>query len=122
MTIPYSTALALRALASVKPNLSISAADISFSNPAPKAGDAITITANIHNTGTAQSDNVAVQIYDGNPASGGILIGETTIASIAAYGSAPASVTWTIPSAAARSISVSIDPLNIIAELSEKYS
>ena len=35
---PYSTALALRALAMVKPNLSISASDITFSNPAPTVG------------------------------------------------------------------------------------
>ena len=41
---PYSTALALRALANVKPNLSISSPDITFSNSAPKVGDTITAT------------------------------------------------------------------------------
>ncbi|MBI5634421.1 MAG: VCBS repeat-containing protein, partial [Nitrospirae bacterium] len=116
---PYSTALALRALASVKPNLSFSSADITFSNPTPKTGDTITLTANIKNTGSAKADNVAIQFYDGNPASGGILIGETPITSIPAYGSSSASITWTIPSAAARTIFISIDPLNTIDELDE---
>ncbi len=116
---PYSTALAIRALASIKPNLSITASDITFSNPAPTVGDTITITANIHNTGSAQADNAVVQFYNGDPNSGGILIGQTTISSITAYGSSPASITWTIPTAGAGAIFVKIDPLNTIDELSE---
>ena len=50
---PYSTALALRALAHVKPNFSIIPTDIAFSNPTPKIGDTITITATIYNEGPA---------------------------------------------------------------------
>jgi squalene cyclase len=67
---PYSTALALRALASVKPNLSISSSDISFSNPTPTVGETITITANFKNTGPSQADNILVQFYDGELSSG----------------------------------------------------
>jgi squalene cyclase len=67
---PYSTALALRALANVKPNLSISSSDITFSNPTPTVGETITITANIKNTGPSQADNVSVQFYDGDLSSG----------------------------------------------------
>ncbi len=115
---PYSTALAIRALAMVKPNLSITSSDITFSNPTPTVGNTITITANIKNTGPAQAANVLVQFYSGDPASGGTLIGSTTIASIGAYGSAPASITWTIPTASTRAIFVKIDPLNTIDELS----
>lgn len=51
---PYSTALALRALANVKPNLSISSNDITFSNSTPTAGQTIIISANIKNSGNAQ--------------------------------------------------------------------
>jgi len=51
---PYSTALALRVLANVKPNLSITLNDITFSNPTPTVGETITITATIHNEGPAQ--------------------------------------------------------------------
>ncbi len=60
---PYSTALALRALANVKPNLSISSSGITFSNPTPTVGETITITANIHNTGPARAENVLVQFF-----------------------------------------------------------
>jgi len=62
---PYSTALALKALADVKPNLSISSNDITFSNPTPTAGETITITANIKNSGPAQgSDSGKHSSYD----------------------------------------------------------
>lgn len=72
---PYSTALAIRALANEKPNLSITSGDIYFSNPAPTVGETITITANIKNTGPLQANNVVVQFYDGDPNAGGIQIG-----------------------------------------------
>jgi prenyltransferase beta subunit len=116
---PYSTALALRALANVKPNLSISSTDITFSNPTPTVGETITITANVKNSGIAQADGVLVQFYDGDPSAGGVLIGETTISSIPSFGSSQASIQWTIPDASAHIIFVKIDPLNVIDELDE---
>src|SRR4030043_893736 len=116
---PYSTALALRALTNVKPNLSISSADISFSNPAPTAGETITISANIKNSGPAQADNIVVQFYDGDPLAGGVLIGERTITSIPSFGSSQASISYTIPTASSKTIFVKIDPLNVIDELDE---
>ena len=76
---PYSTALALRALANIKPNLSIFSTDLVFSNPTPKVGDTISIAATIHNEGPVVANNILVQFYDGDPSSGGVLIGETTI-------------------------------------------
>jgi subtilase family serine protease len=116
---PYSTALALRALSNVKPNLSITNADITFSNPAPTVGDTITITATIHNTGIAQVEGVLVQFYDGDPEGGGILIGETTIPSIPAYGSTEASIDWTSSISDIHNIFVIIDPLDSISEDNE---
>jgi len=116
---PYSTALALRALANVKPNLSISSTDITFSNTTPTVGDTITITANIKNAGPTQADNVVVQFFDGNLSAGGVLIGETTIPSIPAYDNSETSISWTIPSASAHTIYAVIDPLNTIEELDE---
>ncbi|PIV20895.1 MAG: hypothetical protein COS40_10190 [Deltaproteobacteria bacterium CG03_land_8_20_14_0_80_45_14] len=114
---PYSTALALRALAHVKPNLSITPPDITFSNSNPKIGDTITITATIYNEGPANTDNVVVQFYDGDPSSGGTLIGETAIPEIAAFGSTQVSVNWTIPTASPRKVFVKIDSQNSIDEL-----
>ncbi len=116
---PYSTALALRALANVKPNLSVSSSDITFSNSAPKVGDTITITAIIHNEGPAAANNVVVRFFDGDPSVGGAFIGTVTIASIPAYGSSQASVSWTIPTASSRKVFVNVDPLNSIDELDE---
>ncbi len=116
---PYSTALALRALASVKPNLTVSSNDIIFSDPAPTVGDTITVSATVLNTGTSQAENVLVSFYDGAPALNGVLIGEATIASVPAFGSAQADINWTIPIASAQIIYVFIDPLNSIDELDE---
>lgn len=116
---PYSTALALRALGSFKPNLSIVSGDISVSNPAPTVGDTITINATVRNTGPQEAQSVAVRFFDGNPVSGGLLIGETTIPLIPSFGSGAASSAWTIPSASSFKVYVIVDPLNVIAELSE---
>ena len=108
---PYSTALALRALANVKPNLSVSSNDISFSNLTPTVGETITITANIKNAGPGIADNVIVQFFDGDQSTGGILIGETTI-SVSAFGTSQTSITYTIPTASSKTIFIKIDPLN----------
>ncbi len=116
---PYSTALALRALAAVKPNLSISAADITCSNPTPTAGDTITIAAIVHNDGPAPADNLSVRFYDGDPTEGGLLIGETTMLSIPANGNSQTSISWTTPNASTHTIFVKIDPSNVIDELNE---
>jgi subtilase family serine protease/prenyltransferase beta subunit len=116
---PYSTALALRALANVKPNLSISSNDISFSNPIPTVGETITISVNVKNSGIAQAVGVSVQFYDGDPSSGGALIEETTITSIATFGSEQTGITYTIPTASSKIIFIQIDPLNTIDELDE---
>jgi len=116
---PYSTALALGALSNVKPNLSISYSDIAFSNPTPTVGETITLTATIHNEGPAQADNVLIYFYDDDPSTGGIFIGETSIPSISAYSSSPASISWTIPTASARTIFVKVDSTGSIDELDE---
>lgn len=108
--------------ANVKPNLSISSNDITFSNSTPTVGETITITVNVKNTGPGQapstgSGQVTVQFYDGDPSSSGVLIEETTISSIPAYGSEQTSITYTIPTASSKTIFIKIDPLNVIDEL-----
>ncbi|MFZ3138456.1 MAG: CARDB domain-containing protein [Thermodesulfovibrionales bacterium] len=119
---PYSTALALRTLANVKPNLSITSNDITFSNPTPTVGETITITANIKNTGPGQAPStgsgyITVQFYDGDPSAGRVFINEATIETIPAFGSSQASITYTIPTASSKTIFIKIDPLNVIDEL-----
>lgn len=116
---PYSTALAILALAHVKPNLSILPGDITFSNSNPKIGDTITITATIYNKGPANTDNIIVQFYDGDPSAVGALIAETTIPAIDAFCNVQVNVNWTVPTASLRKVFVRIDPFNSIDELDE---
>jgi squalene cyclase len=110
---PYSTALALRALAQVRPNLSITADDISFSNITPVEGEMITVSATVRNRGHADADNVAVSFYDGDPDSGGILI-DNVIVSIQSNGSEIASVQWDTTSVGNHEIYVLVDPGDFI--------
>jgi subtilase family serine protease len=116
---PYSTALALRALVSVKPDLTISSSDITFSDSTPTVGDTVTITANIRNTGSAQADNVLIQFYNGDPDNGGTLIDETTVSIIPAFDSAQVSINWTTSAVSTVTIFVKVDALNTIDELDE---
>ena len=116
---PYSTALALRALAHVKPNFSIIPTDIAFSNPNPRIGDTVTITAAIYNEGPATANNVIVQFYDGDPSGAGVLISEATIPSINPFANFQVNINWTIPTASARKLFAKIDPLDSIDEIDE---
>src|SRR3990172_4288614 len=115
---PYSTALALQALAKVKPNLSLSSSDITFSQFTPTQGQSITINATVHNSGLAQAENVLVQMFDGDPAAGGAPVGQNLIiASIAPGGSATAEVVYTITTNKDHhAIYVRVDPFNSIDE------
>jgi subtilase family serine protease/prenyltransferase beta subunit len=114
---PYSTAIALRAFAYFKPDIVITKEDITISKPDPVAGDTIDISANIKNDGPATATNVVVKFYNGDPDAGGVLIGESIVPSIAAYGSAQTKISWTIPSGFAGKVFVVVNPLSSIDEL-----
>jgi len=89
----YTTALALRALHSAQPNLTVASSDITYA----RAGSGITIAATIHNTGAQSASNVLVRFYDGDPMAGGVQIdGDQSIASIAAGGEATVQVAWDV--------------------------
>ena len=59
--------------------LSVTDADIAFSNNSPEHGEMVTITATIHNIGDADASDVKVLFFDGDPAESGIAIGEANI-------------------------------------------
>ena len=82
-------------------------------------GKIATISATIHNIGTADASNTVVQFFDGDPNAGGVQIGsDQTISSIPAGGTGSAQVTWTaIPGT--HDIFVRIDPYNSIQEANE---
>src|SRR5689334_13328760 len=65
----------IRALTySLRHNLRTEASNISFFNVHPTAGETITVTAEIENTGDYAEDSVLAQLFVGDPANGGVLI------------------------------------------------
>jgi subtilase family serine protease len=112
---PYSTALALQALARVKPDLALAAGDITASPATPAAGNSVAVTATIRNAGLETAAGVVVRLTDN-----GTTVAEQAIAAIGPGGTAQ--VTFAIPAITPygdHSLSVVIDPANAIAELNE---
>lgn len=100
------------------PNLSVNFRDFSVTPEALlERGDA-QLSVKVVNSGTQAAQNVAVQFFLGNPASGGQQLGETqVIAEIAAGASAHAGLSWTdIPEPGEQLLYVLLDPENSIAD------
>ena len=117
---PYSTALALQALAEARPNLAVSSSGITFSNSMPQSGATTTISAAISNTGYDNASNVIVRFYLGDPASGGVQIGtDQIIPSLAPNSSTQVSVTASFTGTGSKTIFVVVDPDNLISETSK---
>jgi hypothetical protein len=93
------------------PDLAIGASDVSFASNR----DRTTITANVRNLGDLGATGVPVRFTDN-----GQLIGQSTIASIAAGGTGTASIVWSTKKVKGqRTIVVTVDPLDAIAESNE---
>jgi len=98
----------------LKPDLSVSSQDISFSDSNPLEGEVITITAKVHNMGNGSARNVLVHFFDGTT-----LIGSREISFIS-YGSyGIASIDWTAKGEGFHPIKVVVDPYNTIVEADE---
>ncbi len=104
--------MACKAL-SILSDLSISTADIIFSNATPSAGDPITINAIIHNQGGTCAENVKVGFFSNND-----WIGDGIIGLVDAGENETVTVQW-IAAAGYNNITVVIDPTNLIAEWNE---
>lgn len=100
------------------PDLAISSGDVKFTPASPRAGETLTITAQVANLGDQSAANVVVRAFDGDPASGGTQIGaDQTIPGIAGHGSAAVNFSLNIAAvSAARPIVVQVDPANLILE------
>lgn len=110
----------MRALLSIaRPNLTIAADEIGFTPAMPLQGETVTIRATVHNLGLVDTQNVVVRFYDGDPASGGVLIGGQVLASIPAGEGATAQIQASWSTIGQRIITVQVDPDNTIAETSE---
>lgn len=80
-------------------DLAVTAADLSLSPTDPKPGEAVTVTAVIHNLGDVAEVNVPVGFYYGDPADKGALIGgmRTIKGPIPAAGTGSISISYAIP-------------------------
>ena len=117
---PYSTALALQALAEARPNLTVTTTGITFSNSMPQSEATTTISAVVSNTGYDNASNVIVRFYLGDPAVGGTQIGTDQVIQLIAIGSwSQASVTASFSGTGGKTIFVIADPDNLISETSK---
>ncbi len=117
---PYSTAIALRAIASARANLALSSTDISLSKSMPQENESVTITATVHNTGFDSASNVIVRFYLGDPSAGGVQIGsDQIIPSLSVNSSSSVSITQSFTGTGGKTIFVVVDPDNLISETSE---
>jgi hypothetical protein len=99
------------------PDLTLESPDITFSNPNPAEGEIITINATIRNIGLIDAVNVTVEFFDGIPE---FQISNVTINSIRAGENETVNVTWnTTGKMGKHSISVMIDPDDVIEEMNE---
>ncbi len=117
---PYSTALAIQALAEARPNLTVASSGITFSNPMPQSGATTTISVAIRNTGYDNASNVIVRFYLGDPTVGGTQIGmDQIIPSLLVGSTAQASITASFAGTGGKTIFVVVDPDNLISETSK---
>jgi len=99
---------------SPKVDLSVSSLDISFSDDNPFEGQTITVTANVHNEGEENAENVVVRFLDGN-----VTIGEQTIPLLPPHSNRTTSIAWTAKGEGFHLIQVVVDPYNAIIETDE---
>jgi hypothetical protein len=93
-------------------DLGLSPTDISFSTNSPLPGQSVDIFATVRNYGELAATNVAVAFFNGDPASGGTLIGSTQmVAQIVAGGSSNVTVSWSVPDPISETtVFVAVDP------------
>jgi peptidoglycan/xylan/chitin deacetylase (PgdA/CDA1 family) len=100
-----------------KPDLTLSADDITFTPASAEEGEAVTILTSIHNIGDEFATNVLVEFYNAsvNPET---KIGNYTIGTLGIGASATAETIW-IAVAGDHEIYVALDPVNTISESNE---
>jgi aryl-phospho-beta-D-glucosidase BglC (GH1 family) len=98
-------------------NLAVTNADITTTPAAPVQNDLVTISATIHNLGSAARPSVT-RFYDGDPAAGGVQIGaDVATPALPNGGSATVGVTWnTRKAAGAHTLYVVADATNAVGD------
>lgn len=91
-------------------NLVVSYRDLAFSPSPALEGSVMALNALVRNVGDVDASGFDVEFFDGDPAAGGISVGATRVASLAAGASTTATVNWEVPTASERLIFAVIDP------------
>jgi hypothetical protein len=99
------------------PDFAITGTDITFSHTDLTQGLQVTISATVHNIGSAPTA-AKVNFYDGEPQETN-LIGQADTASIEPQGTQPVTIAW-YPPAGDVQITVKVDPDNTVPELHEE--
>ncbi|WXG39360.1 MAG: NosD domain-containing protein [Candidatus Freyarchaeum deiterrae] len=102
----------------IKPDLALDSSDITFSNNYPSEGEIVNIMARVRNIGDVDAYNVRVDFYDGDPNSGGFLIGTQRINYLPYDGEVNVTCPW-IAKPGTHNIYVVIDSLGSISEIDE---
>ncbi|MEM8963154.1 MAG: CARDB domain-containing protein, partial [Acidobacteriota bacterium] len=84
----------------------------------PAEGDVVSVTMTVRNAGRIAANNVTVDLYAGDPAGGGVLVGGTQITEIPAAGNRRVEQTW-IATGGATVLTAVLDAGNTLDELSE---
>jgi subtilase family serine protease/Tol biopolymer transport system component/flagellar hook assembly protein FlgD/fibronectin type 3 domain-containing protein len=99
------------------PDLAISDGDIQLTPAFPRTGDAVAVTVRVVNLGAQSVTNVLVRAYNGDPQSGGTVIGDQMLASIAGFGSGIVTFNLSVGAATtSRPIVIQVDPVGAILE------
>ncbi|MEN8265108.1 MAG: CARDB domain-containing protein [Nitrospirota bacterium] len=111
----------IEVVAVTEPNLKALHTDISFNPPVADQGGSVEISAIVRNEGFSQADSVDVAFYNGDPESGGVLLGNAFIANISQGEASSVSYNWTnIHDSGERMIYLKVDPSNTVAEFNEE--
>lgn len=93
-------------------DLGLGSSDITLSTNYLAAGQTVDVLAVVHNFGELAATNIPVAFFDGNPTSGGLLIGSTqTVAQLVAGDSTNVQISWPIPlTVSNQTVYVVVDP------------
>jgi uncharacterized repeat protein (TIGR01451 family) len=101
-------------------DLAVGDEDISVSPRAPRQDDSVEASIMVHNAGDFAVGSFAVNLYAGDPNSGGLLVGSETVAGpLAAGDQRTANFSFVYPEAAGNLIAV-VDAANAVTEFSEE--
>ncbi|MBM4309755.1 MAG: choice-of-anchor A family protein [Deltaproteobacteria bacterium] len=117
------TALALAALHASAgidlPNLQVHSSGIRLQPAYPAAGNQVTVTCEVRNTGSRAAENIEIELYLGDPTADGQFLDSGEVALLAAGGSANVQLGFMLGQEPGRAdLYAVVDPRELIAEIS----